>query len=173
MAESMHPDTRRRPRGKRKALAREAASPHPASPDLELYQRESDAESRRVRQALSARGLDFLAHSVESDPLKHQELVRAAGRDQVPYLVDHRAGVKLAGADAILAYLERDGAAPWPVHQFVEFTRREVLKRLPRPVRRRVRRRLERWERASARAARITRDVRGTLLGAVRLIRRR
>jgi glutathione S-transferase len=80
-----------------------------AVPAIELFQRESCPYSHRVRERLSKLGLDFVAHSVsEKDALKHKQLIQAGGKDQIPFLVDHRTGVKLYGSPAIDAYLENE-----------------------------------------------------------------
>lgn len=85
---------------------RGARTPRKALPVLELYQREDCPYSARVRSELSRLGLDFVAHNVAiHDDLKHQELVKASGKDQIPFLVDHRSGTKLGDSDAIVQYL--------------------------------------------------------------------
>jgi glutathione S-transferase len=82
--------------------------PHAASPSIELYQKESCAASHAVRNKLYHLGLDFVAHSVPDDqPLKHEQLVRAGGKDQLPFLIDHTSGIKLYESSAILAYLDK------------------------------------------------------------------
>lgn len=82
--------------------------PHPATPQIELYQEENNPSSHAVRNKLNHLGLDFVAHSVPNDqPLKHEQLVQAGGKDQLPFLVDHTSGIKLYDTSAILAYLDK------------------------------------------------------------------
>lgn len=81
---------------------------HGAVPSIELYQKESCPFSHAVRNKLTHLGLDFVAHSVPDDqPLKHEQLVQAGGKDQVPFLIDHTSGVKLYDSQAILTYLDK------------------------------------------------------------------
>lgn len=75
-------------------------------PAIELYQRENCPFSHRVRSRLSDLGLDFIAHTVADNDLKHQQLVQAGGKDQIPFMVDHSTGTKLYESSAILAYLD-------------------------------------------------------------------
>lgn len=64
-------------------------------------------------------GLDFVAHSVpDGQPLKHEQLVRAGGKDQVPFLIDHSSGIKLYESRAILAYLDKTYGEPEPKDRF-------------------------------------------------------
>lgn len=84
----------------------------PSGPGIELFQKEECPFSHAVRQKLSDLGLDFIAHSVpDEDSLKHQKLVEAGGKDQVPFLADHKSGVKLYESDAIIAYLDQEYGA--------------------------------------------------------------
>jgi glutathione S-transferase len=102
---------RGKPGGRRKATS----SPVSGSPTLELYQSESCAFSHSVRSRLSALGLDYIAHNVsKSNALKHKQLVQAGGKDRIPFLVDHRTGVKLYESGAILAYLDNEYGEPAP-----------------------------------------------------------
>ena len=78
-------------------------------PTLELFQKEECPFSHTVRQKLSDLGLDFVAHSIpDTQDLKHKELVNAGGKDQVPFLIDHKSGVKLYESEAIVSYLEKE-----------------------------------------------------------------
>jgi glutathione S-transferase len=78
------------------------------APSLELYQKENCPFSHAVRNRLTKLGLDFIAHTVPDDqPLKHEKLVQAGGKDQVPFLIDHTSGIKLYESQAILAYLDK------------------------------------------------------------------
>lgn len=83
------------------------------SPDIELYQKEECPFSRSVRMRLSRLGLDFIAHSVpDGSDLKHKQLVDAGGKDQIPFLIDHKTGTKLYESGAILSYLEKEYGYP-------------------------------------------------------------
>jgi glutaredoxin len=76
-------------------------------PQLELYQKEECPFSHLVRRRLSDLGLDYVAHSVPANhPLKHEQLIQAGGKDQVPFLIDHRTGTKLYESEAIVKYLD-------------------------------------------------------------------
>lgn len=89
------------------------ASLRGGAPSIELYQSESCSVSHSVRNRLSLLGLDFVAHSVpDHNDLKHRQLVQAGGKDQIPFLIDHRSGVKLYEGDAILAYLDKEYGKP-------------------------------------------------------------
>lgn len=81
---------------------------HGPVPSIELFQKESGPSSHAVRSKLTRLGLDFIAHSVPDDlPLKHELLIQAGGKDELPFLLDHTSGVKLYGSQPIVAYLER------------------------------------------------------------------
>lgn len=89
--------------------SKSAGSAKKATPHIELYQKEECPYSHRVRKTLSALGIDFIAHTVPDDnSLKHKQLVEAGGKDQIPYLLDHRTGVYLYEADAIVEYLNHE-----------------------------------------------------------------
>lgn len=78
-----------------------------ASPSLELYQIENSADCRAIRVRLSELGLDYICRNVpEEDPLKHERLVQAGGKNEIPFFMDHLSGTKLYGAAEILLYLE-------------------------------------------------------------------
>lgn len=81
----------------------------PGNLTLELYQKESDPFSHSVRNRLSRLGLDFICHNVPAgQPFKHEQLVHAGGKDQIPFLIDRRTGVKLYNSQSIIAYLENE-----------------------------------------------------------------
>jgi len=81
---------------------------HASAPQIELYQKESCSFSHAVRNKLTDLGLDFVAHSVpDNQPLKHDQLVKAGGKDKVPFLIDHTSGIKLYDSAAILTYLDK------------------------------------------------------------------
>jgi len=98
--------------------------PHGAMPTLELYQHESCPFSHAVRTRLTELGLDFVAHTVPTGPgsdLKHKRLVDAGGKDQIPFLVDHRTGTQLYESVDIISYLNAeygDGFEPGVVGTF-------------------------------------------------------
>lgn len=164
------------------AHAEDRLEARPASPQLELYQREDDRASHEVRRQLSRLGLDFIAHSVQGHDWKHQQLVQASGQDRIPFLIDHRSGVKLGGSGEIRAYLVKEygpveTVPPSPmfpatlVLRAVRFARADVLPRLPTVARRRVSQRLNRVERASLKLSEGMNDARETVAGAFRLLR--
>ena len=61
--------------------------------------------SRCVRQRLTELGVDFVARQVAARPEARDDLLAAAGTDEIPVLVPDGEGAVL-GADAILAYLD-------------------------------------------------------------------
>ena len=77
-------------------------------PSIELFQRENCPFSHAVRNRLTRLGLDFVAHTVpRGDALKHDRLVKAGGKDQIPFLIDHARGVKLYDSQAIITFLNK------------------------------------------------------------------
>jgi len=81
---------------------------------LELYQSEGCPYSAKVREKLSELGVSYVAHNPRlpgeeggdvTNEVTHDEL-RAAGEDQIPYLVDTDRGVTLYESDDIVEYLE-------------------------------------------------------------------
>jgi glutathione S-transferase len=86
---------------------------HGPMPVLELYQKENCPYSHAVRNKLTRLGLDFVSHSIpDGHPLKHEQLIRAGGLDQLPFLIDHTSGVKLYESAVILAYLDKTYGEP-------------------------------------------------------------
>ncbi len=84
-----------------------------ATPHLELYQMEGCPFSHAVRNRLTRLGLDFIAHTIPPqghplEALKREQLVQAGGKDQIPFMVDHKSGVKLYESGAILTYLNAE-----------------------------------------------------------------
>jgi glutathione S-transferase len=136
-------------------------------PPIELYQKEGCPYSHAVRSKLTELGLDFVAHSVpDEQPLKHEQLTRAGGRDQVPFLIDHSSGVKLYESAAILSYLDRTyGPAERDRKDWLEsFAKRldhEVRKRAE-PVAWRLRSPIIRAQLAQRRAQDVIETLRGT-----------
>jgi glutaredoxin 3 len=90
-----------------------AKSGHGPMPSIELFQLENSPASHAVRNRLTQLGLDFIAHNVPSGhALKHDQLVQAGGKDQVPFLIDHVSGIKMYESTAIIAYLEKTYGDP-------------------------------------------------------------
>ncbi|MGZ6333957.1 MAG: glutathione S-transferase N-terminal domain-containing protein [Bdellovibrionota bacterium] len=81
-------------------------NPTVTAPQIELFQNENSAFCHAVRAKLSALDLDFIAHNVHENPLKHEQLVLAGGKDQIPFLIDHKTGTKLYDSAPIVAYLD-------------------------------------------------------------------
>jgi glutathione S-transferase len=77
---------------------------------LELWQAEWCPFSHRVRMRLTELGLDWLAHAVPVDRDVRDAMEAATGTRSIPTLVD--GGVVVAGADAILAHLDRAHVEP-------------------------------------------------------------
>lgn len=101
--------------------------PKRAIPSIELFQKEECPFSQAVRQKISDLGLDIVSHSVPDGlALKHEMLVQAGGKDQLPFMVDHKTGIKLYESDAILAYLGKEYSTP-------ETLMREEMEKLENP----------------------------------------
>jgi glutathione S-transferase len=78
-------------------------------------------------------GLDYVAHVVTPDaPLARQKLIRSGGKDQIPFMIDHRTGIKLYESQAILKYLDHEygpkfeNAIERLVHEVDQRTRTEL-----------------------------------------------
>lgn len=83
------------------------------TPLLELYQKEDCRFSHSVRSRLSQMGLDYIIHNVpDKIPLKHEQLAQVGGKDEIPFLIDRKTGVKLYGSTPILSYLEKEYHLP-------------------------------------------------------------
>jgi glutaredoxin len=54
---------------------------------LTLYQAEWCPHSHRVRQALTERGVDFIAKQVPAEPEDREDMRRETGHDSIPVLV--------------------------------------------------------------------------------------
>jgi glutathione S-transferase len=80
--------------------------------ELELWSFEGSPFSRLVREALCELELPYLLHNVGRGSPRRAELVRRAGRMQVPFLVDPGAGVELFESADIVAYLEATYGRP-------------------------------------------------------------
>lgn len=87
--------------------------PARGTPHLELYQKENCRFSHSVRSRLSQMGLDYITHNVPDQIiLKHEQLARVGGKDEIPFLLDRKTGVKLYGSNPILSYLEKQYEVP-------------------------------------------------------------
>lgn len=79
---------------------------------LELYQAEDCPHSERVRDKLLDLGLSYVIHNPRTahGDVKNQqtleEMEHIGGRDQIPFLVDHRRSVEQYETDDIIEYLE-------------------------------------------------------------------
>lgn len=71
---------------------------------LTLYQAEWCPHSHRVRQALTERGVDFVAKQVPAEPEDREEMRRETGDDSIPLLVLED-GRPIQGAKEILRYV--------------------------------------------------------------------
>jgi glutathione S-transferase len=94
-----------------------------AAPSLELFQLESCPECHLVRRKLSELGADFIARTVSpGSALKHEQLIQASGKDQIPFLIDHITGTKLFESMAIVSYLDKQygKTKPTPVLRWAE-----------------------------------------------------
>lgn len=88
-------------------------TPSHGVPNLELYQKENCRFSHAVRSRLSQIGLDYILHNVPDElSLKHEQLAQAGGKDEIPFLMDRKTGVKLYGSTPILSYLEKEYTIP-------------------------------------------------------------
>lgn len=74
---------------------------------MELYQAEWCPYSQRVRKRLTELGIDFHARQVAAEQDDRDELEQATGKRQIPVLVPEDGQGPLAGADDIIAYLDR------------------------------------------------------------------
>ncbi len=103
-------------RGRQSAVAASAAAPAPAAP-LELWGYESSPFCRLVRERLCELELPHRSVTAARGSPKREQLRAAAGRFQVPYLVDPNTGAAMFESADILAYLDRTyapGALPPP-----------------------------------------------------------
>jgi glutathione S-transferase len=82
-----------------------------AAPTLELWQTEWCPASHRVRQRLTELGLAYTARQVPVRREARTELMRVAGRDEIPVLVAE--GRPVHGEQAILAYLDEHYVEPF------------------------------------------------------------
>lgn len=75
---------------------------------LELYQFESCPFCAKVRQKLTALGIDYIIRNVpRSEPEKREFLKQISGNEQVPVLVDLDNNVIMKESDDIIAYLDK------------------------------------------------------------------
>jgi glutathione S-transferase len=103
-------------RGRQSAAAGASAAPAPApAAPLELWGYESSPFCRLVRERLCELELPHRSVTAARGSPKREQLRAAAGRFQVPYLVDPNTGAAMFESADILAYLERTyapGALP-------------------------------------------------------------
>ncbi|MDX1650085.1 MAG: glutathione S-transferase N-terminal domain-containing protein [Myxococcota bacterium] len=78
----------------------------PPARELELWSFEGSPFSRLVRETLCSLEIPYLLRNVGRGSPRRAELVRRAGRMQVPFLVDPGAGVELFESADIVRYLE-------------------------------------------------------------------
>ena len=104
-------------RGRQSAVAAASAASPPAAP-LELWGYESSPFCRLVRERLCELELPHRSVTAARGSPKREQLRAAAGRFQVPYLVDPNTGAAMFESADILAYLDRTyapgGALPPP-----------------------------------------------------------
>ena len=74
---------------------------------LELWSFEGSPYCRKVREELTALGLDTLVHNVGKRGRNRSDLVAKGGKMQVPYLVDPNTGAAMYESDDIVAYLRK------------------------------------------------------------------
>ncbi|MCM2277828.1 MAG: glutathione S-transferase N-terminal domain-containing protein [Oligoflexia bacterium] len=81
-----------------------------------------------MRNRLSQLGVDYIAHTVpKGNAFKHELLAQAGGKDQIPFLIDRKSGVKLYDSDKIISYLEHEFGRPAPA-RISELTRNVALR---------------------------------------------
>jgi glutaredoxin len=74
---------------------------------LELYQAEWCPHSRKVRQALTEMGEDFIARQVPEDAAERDEMRERTGSDTIPVAVLDDGTILDGDADEIVSELER------------------------------------------------------------------
>jgi glutathione S-transferase len=72
---------------------------------LELYDFEGCPYCRKVREVLCELDLDYAAHPMAHGSPRGAELVRRAGKRQVPYLIDPNTGAEMYESEDIIGYL--------------------------------------------------------------------
>lgn len=73
---------------------------------LELYQYENCPFCARVRQRMTELELDYIIRNVPRGSKKRAFLRELGGKEQVPFLVDQKNGVRLYESEDIIRYLE-------------------------------------------------------------------
>lgn len=80
--------------------------PRPSGLPVKLFDRESSAECRLVREALTELNMDAVVYPCPENGTRHTvELERVSGGTEVPFLLDPNTETKLQGAENIIAYL--------------------------------------------------------------------
>ncbi len=77
----------------------------------ELWQTEWCPASRRIRERLTERGVDYITRQVPVDKEQRTVLLQKTGSDTIPALVPDD-GATLIGEDAIRRYLDEHVAIP-------------------------------------------------------------
>jgi glutaredoxin len=72
---------------------------------MELWQAEWCPHSRKVREKLTEKQIDFVARQVPREQRERDEMERAVGTREIPVLVTDE-GRQLEGEDEILPWLE-------------------------------------------------------------------
>jgi glutathione S-transferase len=75
---------------------------------MELYQAEWCPHSSRVRERFTELGVSFVARQVPAEPADREEMRRKTGTDEIPALLLEDGTAVTGGADAIIAYLDRE-----------------------------------------------------------------
>jgi glutathione S-transferase len=78
---------------------------------MELYQAEWCPHSSRVRERFTELGVSFVARQVPAEPVDREEMRRKTGTDEIPALLLEDGTAVTGGADAIIAYLDRNFSA--------------------------------------------------------------
>lgn len=75
---------------------------------LILFQFEQCPFCRKVREKLTELELDFLSINASHDSEKRKGLLKLAGKEQVPFLIDTEKGVMMLESGDIVKYLEEN-----------------------------------------------------------------
>ncbi len=78
---------------------------------LTLYNMEGSPYCRKVRETLSELDLEYVVRNLPKGSPKRAELLKRAGKVQVPYLIDPNAGREMFESDDIVAYLRKGYSA--------------------------------------------------------------
>jgi len=112
-----------------------ALSERPAQP-LQLYEFEACPFCRKVREVLSILDLSVEIYPCPKGGERYRpEVVRRAGKEQFPWLVDPNTGVEIYESDEIVRYLFEnygEGGIPWTHAVPVLATATAIMASLPR-----------------------------------------